>query len=104
LKLRSTILDGEIVGLDSAGIPRFQLLQQWQKRPAAPVVYFLFDLFWSDGRDITSKTAGNDGSDCRISSKPKTASRSADTSRTVEKLTVTVVNPCFTSRIPDVVP
>jgi bifunctional non-homologous end joining protein LigD len=44
LKLRSTILDGEIVALDQEGIPRFQLLQQWQKRPTAQVVYFLFDL------------------------------------------------------------
>ena len=50
LKLRSTILDGEIVALDSEGIPRFQLLQQWQKRPTAPVVFYLFDLLWSDGR------------------------------------------------------
>jgi bifunctional non-homologous end joining protein LigD len=56
LKLRSTILDGEIVALDSEGIPRFQLLQQWQKRPAAPVVFYLFDMLWSDGRDLTSKT------------------------------------------------
>jgi bifunctional non-homologous end joining protein LigD len=56
LKLRSTILDGEIVALDPEGIPRFQLLQQWQKRPTAPVVYCLFDLLWSDGRDITGKT------------------------------------------------
>ncbi len=39
LNLRSTILDGEIVALDDEGVPRFQLLQQWQKRPAAPVVY-----------------------------------------------------------------
>jgi bifunctional non-homologous end joining protein LigD len=37
LKLRSTILDGEIVALDAEGIPRFQLLQQWQKRPTAPI-------------------------------------------------------------------
>ncbi len=28
LKLRSTILDGEIVALDEEGIPRFQLLQK----------------------------------------------------------------------------
>jgi bifunctional non-homologous end joining protein LigD len=56
LKLRSTILDGEIVALDAGGIPRFQLLQQWQKRPIAPVIYFLFDLLWSDGRDLTGKT------------------------------------------------
>ena len=38
LKLRSTILDGKIVALDKDGIPRFQLLQQWQKHPTAPVV------------------------------------------------------------------
>ena len=56
LNLRSTILDGEIVALDKDGIPRFQLLQQWQKRPSAPVVFFLFDLLWYDGRDITGKT------------------------------------------------
>src|SRR5258707_10520423 len=56
LRLRSTILDGEIVALDKDGVPRFQLLQQWQKRPTAPVVFYLFDLLWSDGRDITGKT------------------------------------------------
>jgi bifunctional non-homologous end joining protein LigD len=55
LKLRSTILDGEIVALDEQGVPRFQLLQQWQKRPTAPVVFFLFDLLWTDGRDLTGK-------------------------------------------------
>src|SRR3984893_8396354 len=56
LKLRSTILDGEIVALDEEGIPRFQLLQQWQKRPTAPVVYVLFDLPWDNGRDLTGKS------------------------------------------------
>jgi bifunctional non-homologous end joining protein LigD len=56
LNLRSTILDGEVVALDKDGIPRFQLLQQWQKRPTAPVVFFLFDLTWCDGRDLTTKT------------------------------------------------
>jgi len=55
LKLRSTILDGEIVAPDKDGVPRFQLLQQWQKRPTAPVVLYLFDLLWTDGRDITDK-------------------------------------------------
>jgi bifunctional non-homologous end joining protein LigD len=56
LKLHSTILDGEIVALDKDGIPRFQLLQQWQKRPTAPVVYVLFDLLWDNGRDLTGRT------------------------------------------------
>jgi bifunctional non-homologous end joining protein LigD len=44
LSLRSTILDGEIVALDGEGVPRFQLLQRWQKRPTAPVCLYLFDL------------------------------------------------------------
>ena len=56
LGLCSTILDGEIVALDKDGVPRFQLLQRWQKRPTAPVVYYLFDLLWYDGRDLTGKT------------------------------------------------
>ncbi len=56
LKLRSTVQDGEIVALDKDGVARFQLLQQWQKRPTAPVVLYLFDLLRSDGRDITGKT------------------------------------------------
>jgi bifunctional non-homologous end joining protein LigD len=52
LKLRSTILDGEIVALDAEGIPRFQLLQQWQKRPTAPVAYSLFNLLWFNRRTL----------------------------------------------------
>jgi len=56
LNLRSTILDGEIVALDEKGIPRFQLLQKWQKRPTAPVVYVLFDLLWDNARDLTAKS------------------------------------------------
>lgn len=31
LKLRSTVLDGEIVAVEENGIPRFQLLQRFQK-------------------------------------------------------------------------
>src|SRR5258708_4724485 len=68
LNLRSAILDGEIVALDKNGIPRFQLLQQWQKRPTVPVVYYLFDLLWCDGRDVTGKTVVQRRNDCRRSS------------------------------------
>jgi ATP-dependent DNA ligase len=55
LKLRSTILDGEIVALDCEGIPRSQLLQKWQKQPIAPVAYYVFDLLWHNGSDWTAQ-------------------------------------------------
>jgi bifunctional non-homologous end joining protein LigD len=64
LELRSTILDGEIVALDGDGIPRFQLLQQWQKRPTAPVVYYLFDVLWSDGRDLAGQRTCSEAHRC----------------------------------------
>ena len=56
LKLRCTILDGEIVAVDEKGIPRFQLLQRFQKQPTAPTLYFVFDVLWTNGADITGKT------------------------------------------------
>jgi ATP-dependent DNA ligase len=39
-KLRSTVLDGEVVAVDKNGIPRFQLLQRFQKQPTAPTLYY----------------------------------------------------------------
>jgi bifunctional non-homologous end joining protein LigD len=56
LKLRRTILDGEIIALDENGIPRFQLLQRFHKQPTAPTVYFIFDVLWAGGTDIRTKT------------------------------------------------
>ena len=56
LKLRSTVLDGEIVAVDEGGIPRFQLLQRFQKQPTAPTLYYVFDVPWTDGLDITGQT------------------------------------------------
>jgi bifunctional non-homologous end joining protein LigD len=55
LKLRSTILDGEVVAVDENGIPRFQFLQRFQKQPTAPTLYYVFDVLWHDGVDITGK-------------------------------------------------
>jgi hypothetical protein len=37
------------------GIPRFQLLQKWQKRLTAPLAYYVFDLLWTEGTDLTSE-------------------------------------------------
>jgi bifunctional non-homologous end joining protein LigD len=56
LKLRSTILDGAVVAVDENGIPRFQLLQRFQKQPTAPTIYYVFDVLWRNGDDITGKS------------------------------------------------
>jgi hypothetical protein len=42
------ILDGEIVHLDAAGVPRFYELMRGRK----PQHYFAFDLLWLNGRDL----------------------------------------------------
>jgi bifunctional non-homologous end joining protein LigD len=55
LKLRSTILDGEVVAVDQEGIPRFQLLQRFQKQPTAPTLYYVFDILWHNDDDLTGK-------------------------------------------------
>ena len=55
LKLRSTVLDGEVVAVDENGIPRFQLLQRFQKQPTAPTLYYVFDVLWYQGDDLTQK-------------------------------------------------
>src|SRR6201982_3261203 len=56
LKLRSAILDGEVVAVDENGIPRFQLLQRFQKQPTAPPLYIIFDVLWHNGDDLTATT------------------------------------------------
>jgi len=34
---------------------RFQLLQKWQKQPSAPLAYYVFDLLWTEGMDVTAE-------------------------------------------------
>ena len=41
------------LAVDENGIPRFQLLQRFQKQPTAPTLYYVFDVLWSDGEEIT---------------------------------------------------
>src|SRR5881628_76705 len=59
---KEAILDGEIVALDEHGMPRFQLLQPRVGRKSGidtlrgkgQIVYFVFDLLYRDGFDLTS--------------------------------------------------
>jgi bifunctional non-homologous end joining protein LigD len=52
LKLRSAVLDGEVVVLDKAGVSRFQLLQQLGDSRKG-LTYFAFDLLALNGENIT---------------------------------------------------
>jgi len=48
------ILDGEIVVVDDRGFPDFQKLQDYQKNPSGHLVYYVFDLLYLQGRDLTA--------------------------------------------------
>jgi len=52
LKVRSALLDGEIVALDEQGKSSFARLQQGLKAGETPLTYFVFDLLELDGRDL----------------------------------------------------
>jgi bifunctional non-homologous end joining protein LigD len=54
LKLNSAILYGEIVALDAEGIPRFGLLQRYQRDRSGTLMYLVFDLLYLNGEDLMS--------------------------------------------------
>jgi bifunctional non-homologous end joining protein LigD len=62
IEATEAILDGEIVALDEHGMPRFQLLQPRVGRKGGlealrgkgQILYFVFDLLYVDGFDLTS--------------------------------------------------
>lgn len=49
---REVVLDGEIVVLDDKDKPSFQLVQNYQRDPREPLVYYVFDLLYLDGYDL----------------------------------------------------
>lgn len=56
LKSRQAVLDGEVVVLDSHGVTHFQSLQNAFRGSGAPLVYYVFDLLYLDGYDLTRLT------------------------------------------------
>src|SRR6185436_7409555 len=56
VRAKEAILDGEICALDREGIPRFQMLQRKGASQRPPIVYFVFDLLYVDGYDLTACT------------------------------------------------
>lgn len=47
------VVDGEIVSLNEEGLPSFQNLQTWQKFQQGKLVYYVFDVLWINGYDVT---------------------------------------------------
>jgi len=46
------ILDGEVVALDTDGIPKFQYLQNFETDPSHPLQYQVFDILYYNGYDL----------------------------------------------------
>lgn len=47
------VLDGEIVCVDDNGVASFQLLQQHQRTGEGTLIYYVFDILYLDGYDLT---------------------------------------------------
>ena len=48
------VLDGEIVVVDERGHPDFQMLQNYQKSRSGHLLYYVFDLLYFQGHDLTN--------------------------------------------------
>lgn len=47
------VLDGEIVVLDETGLPNFELIQSYKKTQEGQAVYYIFDILYLNGQDLT---------------------------------------------------
>ena len=51
--VEEAVLDGEIVAVDKAGVPSFQLLQEHHETGRGYLIYYVFDILFYRGRDLT---------------------------------------------------
>lgn len=47
------VFDGELVAVNEKGVAYFQLLQNWQTKKEGHLRYYIFDLLWLNGKDLT---------------------------------------------------
>lgn len=47
------VVDGEIIVMNDKGYPDFSALQVWRSEADGELVYYLFDILWYDGFDVT---------------------------------------------------
>ncbi|NML41947.1 DNA ligase D [Chitinophaga sp. G-6-1-13] len=50
----NAVVDGEIVVIDEEGYTVFSQLQEWRSEADGQLVYYLFDILWLNGKDLTS--------------------------------------------------
>jgi DNA ligase D len=50
---QNMVVDGEILVINDKGISNFGALQNWRSEADGELVYYVFDLIWYDGRDLT---------------------------------------------------
>jgi bifunctional non-homologous end joining protein LigD len=50
---KQAVLDGEVVVLNKKGISDFGALQNWRSEADGHLVFYVFDLLWLDGKDLT---------------------------------------------------
>ena len=50
----NAVFDGEIVAVNEKGLADFQLLQNWQTTRQGTLHYYVFDIIWLEGYDLTA--------------------------------------------------
>jgi bifunctional non-homologous end joining protein LigD len=50
----NAIVDGEIVVVDKKGISDFGSLQNWRSQADGELLFYVFDILWKDGKDLTA--------------------------------------------------
>jgi bifunctional non-homologous end joining protein LigD len=50
---QNMVVDGEILVINDKGISNFGALQNWRSEADGELVYYVFDLIWYEGRDLT---------------------------------------------------
>ena len=82
LPVRQALLDGEVVALEENGTTNFQLLQNSLKQNnTATLVYFVFDLLYLDGLDLTRSPLRDRKKILEQILKPKRARKAPNTLR-----------------------
>lgn len=48
----NAVVDGELVVLAKNGLPDFNSMQNWRSEADGPLIFYVFDILWYEGRDL----------------------------------------------------